>query len=64
MGHGEGVSGITGLLKVIISLENGIIPPTIGIVDLNPDLMLGKRYLEVVRAPKALASQHSRVSLN
>ena len=64
MGHGEGVSGITSLLKMVLSLENGLIPSTIGIKDLNPDLMLEQRNLEVVRAPKVFDTLYPRVSLN
>ena len=37
MGHSEPVSGIAGIMKAILALEHGIIPPTIGFVNLNPN---------------------------
>ncbi|KAF2679524.1 hypothetical protein K458DRAFT_393945 [Lentithecium fluviatile CBS 122367] len=36
IGHSEGASGISSLLKVIIRLENRTIPATIGITEINP----------------------------
>lgn len=40
MGHSEPVSGIAGIMKAILALEHGIIPPTIGFVKLNPNSKL------------------------
>ena len=40
LGHGEGVSGITSILKVVLALEHGIIPQTIGVKEINPKLRL------------------------
>jgi acyl transferase domain-containing protein/NADPH:quinone reductase-like Zn-dependent oxidoreductase len=48
LGHSEAVSGITSIIKVTLALENGIIPPTIGIKRLNPKLKLSERNVEVV----------------
>jgi acyl transferase domain-containing protein/NADPH:quinone reductase-like Zn-dependent oxidoreductase len=48
LGHSEAVSGITSIIKVTLALENGIIPPTIGIKQLNPKLQLSERNVEVV----------------
>ena len=36
IGHGEGASGISSVLKVVMSLEKALIPATIGIRKLNP----------------------------
>ena len=36
MGHTEAVSGILGLMKVILALENDLIPATVGLQTLNP----------------------------
>ena len=48
LGHGEGVSGITSIIKVTLALENGLIPPTIGIANVNPDLKLHERNVTIV----------------
>lgn len=36
LGHSEAASGISGLIKVVMALENGTIPATIGVKKLNP----------------------------
>ncbi|KAK2028328.1 PKSN polyketide synthase for alternapyrone biosynthesis protein [Colletotrichum zoysiae] len=41
LGHTEGCSGIAGVLKSIMCLENGVLIPTVGIEKLNPKLKLG-----------------------
>lgn len=40
IGHTEPVSAIAGIMKVVLALENGFIPPSIGIKKLNPKLDL------------------------
>ena len=37
LGHSEAVSGIAGLMKVILALERGSIPPSVGVTRLNPN---------------------------
>jgi acyl transferase domain-containing protein len=36
MGHTEGGSGITGLIKSVLALEHGIIPPNLNFTTPNP----------------------------
>jgi len=48
IGHGEAVSGISSIIKVTLALERGKIPPTIGIKQINPELKLQERNIEVV----------------
>lgn len=36
VGHSEGASGLTSILKVVSSFENGRIAPSYGITNLNP----------------------------
>ena len=48
LGHSEAVSGILSVIKVAIALENRLIPPTIGVRHLNPELKLEERNIEVV----------------
>lgn len=47
MGHTEGGSGITGLIKSVLALEHGIIPPNLNFTTPNPQSMisLGKDLL-------------------
>lgn len=42
LGHTEPASGVIGIMKAVLSLEKGIIPPTVGIQALNPNSKLGK----------------------
>lgn len=37
MGHLEGISGLGGLLKIIVALEEGLIPPNANFERMNPD---------------------------
>ena len=48
LGHSEAVSGIASVIKVALALDNGVIPPTLGIQTLNPELKLEERNIEVV----------------
>jgi acyl transferase domain-containing protein len=48
LGHSEAVSGICSIIKVTLALEHGLIPPTIGIKKINPNLRLVQRNVEVV----------------
>lgn len=48
LGHTEAVSGIASIIKVSLALEQGIIPKTIGISNLNPKLRLQDRNVQVV----------------
>ena len=38
LGHLEGASGIAGIIKAIMVLETGIIPPNANFEHLNPDI--------------------------
>ncbi|KAK2877027.1 Type I Iterative PKS [Arthroderma sp. PD_2] len=45
VGHSEGASGITGIIKAALALENKIIPPNIHFNSPNPKGALGTDYL-------------------
>ncbi|KAK7738594.1 Type I Iterative PKS [Diatrype stigma] len=47
VGHSEGASGLTSILKVVKAFENGQIPPTYGVKKLNPKLVLEERNLKI-----------------
>ncbi|OQE84225.1 hypothetical protein PENNAL_c0027G02236 [Penicillium nalgiovense] len=48
VGHGEACSAITSIMKVVLAMENGIVPGTIGVKKLNPALDLKGGALAVV----------------
>ncbi|KAI4212601.1 MAG: hypothetical protein LQ351_004673 [Letrouitia transgressa] len=48
MGHSEPSSGIAGVMKAVIAIEHGIIPPTIGLQTLNPNIDLKDGRLKIV----------------
>ncbi|KAI0531882.1 polyketide synthase [Xylaria digitata] len=63
MGHSEAASGITAVMKTVLSLENGFIPATIGITKVNPNLRLEGWNAEIVRQMKAWPALPSVPSL-
>lgn len=48
MGHSEPSSGIAGVMKAVLAVERGVIPPTIGIETLNPNVDLKDGQLKIV----------------
>ncbi|KAK8054299.1 hypothetical protein PG996_013600 [Apiospora saccharicola] len=48
MGHSEPSSGIAGVMKAVLAIEQGVIPPTVGIQTLNPDVDLKEGRLKIV----------------
>lgn len=40
IGHSEAASGLSAVIKAVLALERGIIPPTRGVVKLNSKSML------------------------
>jgi acyl transferase domain-containing protein len=65
VGHGEGVSGLTSIIKATLALEHKIIPPTRGIETLSPELKLKERNIEVVQQPRPWPIAYcERISVN
>lgn len=65
MGHGEGASGLTALLKAVLALENRVIPPTIKCLPLNPKIPFESSHLTVVSEPTPWPEgRYERVSVN
>ncbi len=54
IGHLEPASGMAGLFKAVLSLENGVVPPSLHADELNPDIPFDELNLRVVREPLAL----------
>lgn len=48
MGHSEPSSGIAGVMKAVLAIERGLIPPTIGLQTLNPNIDLKEGRLKIV----------------
>ncbi|KAM5469274.1 Type I Iterative PKS [Microsporum audouinii] len=67
IGHTEATSGLASVIKVVLAMENGMLPPSINFEKPNPQLALGDRRLKVVTEleqwPTA-SSQTMRTSVN
>ena len=48
LGHTESASAIAGIMKVVLALEAGIIPPSIGVSTLNPKIDFEKANVKVL----------------
>ncbi|HEV2542837.1 MAG TPA: SDR family NAD(P)-dependent oxidoreductase, partial [Methylobacterium sp.] len=55
IGHTEPTSGLAGLLKASLALENDLLPPSLHAPELNPEIPFEVLKLAVNRAPLALA---------
>ena len=47
LGHSEGASGISSIIKVVLSLEQGIIPATIGVNKINAKIKTDEWNIEI-----------------
>lgn len=47
IGHLEGASGIAAILKTVLALERGVIPPNANFEKINPDIDVAARCVEV-----------------
>lgn len=54
IGHLEPVAALAGLFKAVLSLKNGVVPPSLHSAELNPDIPFGELGLQVVREPLPL----------
>ncbi|KAJ5100126.1 polyketide synthase [Penicillium argentinense] len=65
LGHSEGASGLTSLIKSVLALENRIIPPNIKFNIPNPDIPWGSCGLSVPTEPMPWPeSRRERISVN
>jgi acyl transferase domain-containing protein/phospholipid N-methyltransferase len=65
LGHSEGASGLTSLIKAVLTLENRIIPPNIKFSSPNPKIPFQERKLTVPLEPTPWPeSYYERVSVN
>ncbi|OTA96139.1 hypothetical protein M434DRAFT_28226 [Hypoxylon sp. CO27-5] len=49
LGHSEGASGLSSIIKLVLALERGEIPATIGIKKINPSIKLDNWNLDIVK---------------
>ncbi|KKY39789.1 putative polyketide synthase [Diaporthe ampelina] len=65
LGHSEGASGITSVIKAVLALEHRTIPPNIKFSSPNPAIPFGERRLVVPLEPTPWPESRSeRVSVN
>jgi acyl transferase domain-containing protein/NADPH:quinone reductase-like Zn-dependent oxidoreductase len=65
IGHTEAASGMAGLMKSVLAMEHGAIPPTIGISQLNPKIdFTAARVRPVTQLEPWPLGQLKRVSIN
>ncbi|KAH8704702.1 putative polyketide synthase [Talaromyces proteolyticus] len=66
IGHSEAASGLSAVIKAVLTVENGIIPPTRGLVNRNPKIDWDGWKVQVVTDPRPFPSHLpvKRVSVN
>ncbi|KFA72420.1 hypothetical protein S40288_08039 [Stachybotrys chartarum IBT 40288] len=64
LGHSEAASGLSGVMKTILALEHGIIPPTVGITTVNPKIKMDEWNMQIVTRPTSWPSSILRASVN
>ncbi|KAB8239114.1 uncharacterized protein BDW43DRAFT_319357 [Aspergillus alliaceus] len=65
VGHGEGASGLTSIIKAVLALEHRIIPPNIHFTKPNPQIPFKETGLQVpIEATPWPAGRADRVSVN
>ncbi|KAG0649046.1 Highly reducing polyketide synthase [Hyphodiscus hymeniophilus] len=65
VGHMEGASGVAGLIKSVLILEQGIIPPNIGFEKVNPKILKDQWNIDFPLSPMLWpGSGNRRISIN
>ncbi|KAK8044419.1 hypothetical protein PG993_004443 [Apiospora rasikravindrae] len=64
VGHSEGASGLTSIIKVVECFENGMIAPAYGVTKINPKLALEKRNIKIATKVEAWPRELRRASIN
>ena len=64
VGHGEAVSGISAIIKVVMAFEKDIIPPSFGVKKLNPNIPFAAMAIDVVTSSRKWPCGPKRASIN
>ncbi|KAF6801113.1 Polyketide synthase-nonribosomal peptide synthetase 3 [Colletotrichum musicola] len=64
LGHSEAASGLTSIIKVAQALDKGLIPPTRGVVNVNPKLELEARSMKIATEVEKWPRSIRRASIN
>jgi acyl transferase domain-containing protein len=65
IGHGEGASALASIMKVVLSLENGLIPPVFDLQTRNPNIdFTGAKVVPVTEPTAWPSSRLKRASIN
>ncbi|KAL0942745.1 polyketide synthase [Colletotrichum truncatum] len=65
LGHSEGASGLTSLIKTVMALENRTIPPNIKFTPLNPNIPFEERNIKIANEPTPWPEDgYERASVN
>lgn len=65
VGHGEGASALASIMKVVLSLEKGEIPPVFGLQTRNPNIEFeGAKILPVTELTPWPSGKVKRASIN
>nr|UWV21338.1 polyketide synthase 5 [Chaetomium globosum] len=62
IGHLEGAAGLAGLIKSVLMLENGVIPPQVNFKKVNPEILLDEWNLRIPLQAERRALR--RISVN
>src|SRR5882672_2098276 len=60
VGHLEPASGMAGLLKSVLALEHGVVPPTLNSEHPNRNIAFDELNLRLIRSPEAIARKGAR----
>ncbi|KAL1971038.1 hypothetical protein VTN77DRAFT_2872 [Rasamsonia byssochlamydoides] len=65
LGHSEGASGLSSIIKVTLALEKGVIPATVGVKNINPSIKTKEWNVEIATTNQPWpASAVPRASVN
>ncbi|MFF3323707.1 beta-ketoacyl synthase N-terminal-like domain-containing protein [Streptomyces sp. NPDC002889] len=64
IGHTEGAAGMAGLIKTVLALRHGVVPPSAPYGSENPRLALARRSMELIPRPLALPAEGCRAGVS